>query len=226
MIKPLLIFLSAFFLISCSGTYNAYYNSLKFAFGGQPQAELTLQQVREADYDLLYVKSGERAQAVMVLAYLENGLHKWVSQDQAMLVLDKGRIVKTLGFDNDLLYLTNTVEDPLKRPVRVQDGRKWLRLADWKQDEYGYQLRSEFRNAGTEMLTFYDQSISSVLLIETVTYLDKSEFLRGDKQWRNYFWFDAKTGTLLKSRQQLAPFWHEIEITHISHIARLLDNQS
>ncbi|MDX3773630.1 YjbF family lipoprotein [Chromatiaceae bacterium AAb-1] len=226
MIKPLLILLSAFLLTSCSGTYHSYYDTLKLAFNSNQDAELTLQQVRDAEYDLLYVRSGERAQAVMALAYIEYGQHKWISEDQALLVLEQGRIVKTTGFAQDLLYLTNTMDDPLKRPLNMQSGRKWLRLADWKHGEYGYQLRSEFQSAGNQPLVFFGKSIDSVLMIEAVEYLDQSNFLHFNRRWQNYFWFDAKTGALLKSKQLLAPFWHEIETTHISQIARLLDQQS
>ncbi len=71
-------------------------------------------------------------------------------------------------------------------------------------------------------LSFFGHSFNTTRLTEQVTYASPANYLRLDKQWQNNFWFDAKTGTLIKSEQQLAPFGEPIQMTYISRIARLV----
>jgi hypothetical protein len=99
---------------ACSGTYHAYYQTLKIAFSEQRNAEMTLIEVQKSKVDVISVRRGKQSTAIMALAYLENGQHKWVSSDNVMLVMEKGRISRTLGLNKNLLYLSNTQLDPLK----------------------------------------------------------------------------------------------------------------
>jgi len=209
-------------LTACAGTYHSYVDTLKIAFADTPDAELSLAEVQQSQYDLLYVKHGERAQAVMVLMHLEAGQHKWVSADNAMLMMEQGRLVRTLGFEHDLLHLTNTLNDPLRRVKTIQPDNSWLRLADWRNGEYGYALRSRFEVKPAQQLTVLQQQLNTTLIVEHVSYEDKANYLRFDANWQNYFWFDSKTGTLIKSEQTLAPFWQPITMTYVSRIGRLL----
>ncbi|MDR6984060.1 hypothetical protein J2X32_002702 [Rheinheimera pacifica] len=209
-------------LTACAGTYHSYIDTLKLAFANTPDAELSLVEVQQAQHDLLYVKHGERAQAVMVLMHLEAGQHKWVSADNAMLIMEQGRLVRTLGFEHDLVHLTNTINDPVNRISVIQTGSSWLRLADWGNGEYGYTLRSTFEVIPAQELTVFQYTISTTLVVEHVSYGDKANYLRFDDNWQNYFWFDSKTGTLVKSEQTLAPFWQPITMTYASRIGRLL----
>lgn len=224
--KIVVKFLSAVFstllLSSCSGTYQSYYDTLKLALTAQPDAQLTLQQVAETKHDLLYVKSGERPQAVMALAYREQGQQKWISADNAMLVLENGRIARTLGFEQDLLHTTNLSGDPLKRLLNDMESLQWLRLTDWRQGEYGYRLQSTFKNEGIKTLTIFDQTLQTTLVTEQVELLDDTQFLRLNNRWQNFYWFEHNTGQLIKSVQLPAPFWQPLEITYISRISRLL----
>ncbi|WP_245728285.1 YjbF family lipoprotein [Rheinheimera pacifica] len=209
-------------LTACAGTYHSYLDSLKLAFAKTPDAELSLAEVQQAQYDLLYVKHGERAQAVMVLMHLEAGQHKWVSADNAMLIMEQGRLVRTLGLENDLLHLTNTVNDPVRHINTIQQDNSWLRLADWHNGEYGYALRSRFEVLPAQQLTVFQQKLNTTLVVEYVKYEDSANYLRFDGNWQNYFWFDSESGILVKSEQTLSPFLQPITMTYASRIARLL----
>ena len=92
------------FSCGCSGTYHAYYQTLKIAFAKQDNAKITTREVQQSEIDVISVKRGERPTAIMALAYLENDQHKWVSSDNVMLVMEKGRIIRTLGFEENLLH--------------------------------------------------------------------------------------------------------------------------
>lgn len=209
-------------LTGCAGTYSSYLDTLKLAFASSEDVSLTLQQVRSAPSDLLYVRHGERSQAAMALLRLEAGQHKWVSADNALLIMEQGRIVRTVGFSNDLLHLSNTQADQIRQPDAINADSRWLRLADWQNGEYGYVLESRFNVQPNQNVAFFGHEINTTLIIEQVSYNSKANYLRFDQQWQNYFWFDTASGTLIKSEQQLAPFTERLEMTYISRIARLL----
>lgn len=213
-------------LSACSGTYYSYVDTLQLAFSSADDVDLTLQQVREAPSDLMYVSHGERSRAAMALLRLEEGQHKWVSADKALLIMEQGRIVRTVGFSNDLLYLSNTQADHIRHPDTINASSEWLRLADWQNGEYGYAIKSRFNVLPNQTLSFFGQSLITTKVTEQVTYASPANFLRFDKQWQNEFWFDTATGTLIKSEQQLAPFGERFEMTYISRIARLIPEHS
>ncbi|WP_240222200.1 YjbF family lipoprotein [Rheinheimera hassiensis] len=213
-------------LTACAGTYHSYMDTLKLAFADIPNAELSVAEVQQSQYDLLYVKHGDRAQAVMVLMHLEAGQHKWISADNAMLIMEHGRLVRTLGLENDLLHLTNTINDPVRRRVSIRSDATWLRLADWHNGEYGYALRSRFEIIPAQHLTVFQQQMNTTLIVEHVKYEDSANYLRFDDNWQNYFWFDSESGTLIKSEQTLSPFSQPITMTYVSRIGRLLPQLS
>lgn len=220
--KPLIfIFISTITLCSCGGTYHAYYDTLKIALEEPQDASMTLEEVSQSSIDLMSVTRGERPTAIMALAYLEKGQHKWVSGDDIMFVLEKGRVVKTVGLDNDLIHSMNTMDDPLKDPNHLLEDRHWQFALDWKNDEYGYPVASTFDKSKSEELTILTKSIDSLRFTETLRFEAPSEYIQTAREWHNYYWFDKTTGTLIKSKQTLSPLSEPIEMTYLSRIARL-----
>lgn len=209
-------------LTGCAGTYHSYLDTLKLAFSSNDDVNLSLQQVKAAPSDLLYVRHGERAVAAMALLRLEGGQHKWVSADNALLIMEQGRVVRTVGFDNDLLYLSNTQNDQIRDYKTISPASEWLRLADWQNGEYGYLIKSRFKVQANQPLSFFGQSLNTTLITEQLSYDSDSNFVRFDSSWHNSFWFDSASGTLIKSVQQLSPVAEPFEMTYISRIARLL----
>ena len=225
-IKQLIASTALLALSACSGTYNSYLDTLKLAFTTPEDVNLTLQQVREARSDLMYVRHGERSVAAMALLRLEGGQHKWVSADNALLIMEQGRIVRTVGFSNDLLYLSNTQADQIRQPQAINPTTEWLRLADWQNGEYGYALRSRFTVTPDQPLAFFGHRLNTIRITEQVSYQSPANYVRTDNSWQNEFWFDSTSGTLIKSEQQLAPFTERFEMTYISRIARLIPADS
>jgi hypothetical protein len=217
-----LIFISTLSVIltACTGTSQTYVDTLKLAFIDQPDAKLSQAELLTAPYDVLYVTHGERARAAMVLMHLEAGQHKWVSADNALLVMEQGRIVRTVGFSNDLLYLSDTDVDPIRQPDVIDQHSGWMRYADWQSGEYGYTLRSDF-TVRSEQVQFFNKKFNALLVVENVSYDSEANFWRVDDSWQNRFWFDSTSGTLLKSEQRLAPFGEPFVMTYISRIARM-----
>src|SRR3990167_2880528 len=91
----LFVFLALASLVGCSSTFRTYTQTLELAFNSGDGASLTKAELAARESDVLYAKVGSLPNAVLVLAYLEHGQYKWVSADEAMLVLEKGRLVKT-----------------------------------------------------------------------------------------------------------------------------------
>jgi hypothetical protein len=210
------------FASSCSGTYHAYYQTLKIAFSEQENARMTLTQVEQSEIDIISVKRGERPSVIMALAYLENDQHKWVSSDNVMLIMEKGRIVRTLGLSDELLYLSNTDIDPLKSlPLTPEDQpQTWSHIVDLSDDEYGYPIASIFNNASQDTIEALALNIEATLYVETLNYKAPANYIQLSKSWKNHYWY-AKSGEMIKSIQKVSPLSESLEITYLSRIARL-----
>jgi hypothetical protein len=218
--------LSALILIftsACSGTYQAYYQTLKIAFSDQYDAMLTLVEVQQSNIDVISVRRGERSSVIMALAYIENGHHKWVSSDNVMFIMDKGRLLRTIGLNENLLYSSNTDTDPLKslpHSTDVQQQQTWTRIVDQTGDEYGYPIESTFSAAIQDSVQTLNLKVEAVLYVETLNYKATTNHIRLNKIWKNYYWY-AKSGELIKSIQIISPLSEALEITYLSRIARL-----
>lgn len=213
----LFLFFSLVTLVGCSTTFHTYTQTLELAFNQGDGASLTKAELASRESDVLYAKVGTLPNAVLVLAYLEHGQYKWVSADEAMLVLEKGRLVKTTGFENNLLYISNKELDPLKQPMtKIQVGQSWQAKTDWSgKAETGHLLRYEIIDTEVSSIELLDYSFQTKLVTELVTFPNGQTAI-------NQFWFDLKSGWLLKSRQNIAPFWPEVELIHVSSAGRLL----
>lgn len=174
----------------------------------------------QATYDYLYVKHGDKPQVALALAYKEQDQLKWVSADNNMLVTRHGRIVRTLGLANDLIYLTNKASDPLLSPLNLSARSSYLRLADWQQGEYGYQIRSTFSTENAETLQFFGQELSVIKVTENLSYENPGNFVRLNDRWQNIFWLEAKTGRVVKASQQLQPAAERFELVFVSEVVR------
>lgn len=215
MLRYISVLLCLTTLYGCSGpagTYKVYWDSLGAAFASSNDVEITREDAANAPYSLLLVKPGESATALMVLAYLEHGQHKWISSDDAVLVTESGRIVKTLGFDNDLLVVSGAEHDPLKLGIAGLETASWRRQVDFSTNrEHGFVVTSDFSYGGTQTLILLEQNYTTDLFIEAVTFADKQH------RFTNKFWFDKASGKLLKTEQQLSPYWPVFSLTFLSN---------
>lgn len=210
------------FLTSCAGTYRSYADMIRFAFIPGDGASLTASQIRGASHDYVYITYGKRPQAALGLMFIEQNKFKWVSADNAMLVTANGRISKTVGLENDLLYVSNLDSDPLQKGVN--SGDSWERIIDWQNGEYGYQVDSSFEVFSEQYIEFFSNRIKVTKVVETLEYKSSSRFWRFNRTWHNVFWIEPTSGTVLKSVQQLSPIGEPFELTFISEIVRHLNS--
>ncbi len=210
-------------LSSCSGTYTTYIDDLSLAMKSQADVNLTFDEVRQYKQDLLYVRYGEQAVIAMVLGFLEAGQHKWLSANNAMLVIEQGRIIRTLGMADNLLALTNLQNDPLKQSFKIQEPQSWTRVADWEHGGYSYEISSTFEVIGTETLNYFGHQLITYHVREHVNYNSRSNSILDDTHFINDYWFDEKTNQMIKSNQQLIPSSDVLSMVYISRIARLVE---
>ena len=203
-------------LTGCSSTTRNYIDTLKLAFNQGADVSLSNEQLADRQTDALYATVGNLPRAQLELAYVEHGQYKWRSADNAMLILQHGRLIKTTGFVNDLLFMTDASDDPLKQPMAaIQPGQQWQSYTDWAADhETGYKVQFTITAVAEEQLELLNQQFATKHVTE------KAIFANGDSA-TNEFWFELKSGRLLKSKQQIAPMWPEVELIHISTAARL-----
>lgn len=218
-IARLLVCVSALMLLTaCAGTYRTYADMFRVALTPKKDHVLTFGDLAAASNDYLYVRYRGLPQAVLGLTYIENEQFKWVSADNAMLITDQGRIVKTIALENDLLFVSNLANDPLKRAI-IPDAA-WIRATDWQSGEFGLAMQSRFSVSGNEQLQFFNHPIMVTRVVEQVALLNKPPFWRFDDAWQNIYWINATNGQVLKSEQQLAPGLPRFELVFISEVMR------
>jgi len=197
------ILLLCLLLQACSGTTKGLGNALWDSVFGTPGVHLTDADIAEMPYASQYMQLNGGPQLFVVLAFSENGQQKWVTQDQASIVTQHGRIVKTLLGKDNLLEVSNLNADPLIKPNQIVDGASWTRVMGWT--EHGQvryaTARSEFRWAGTDTLTL-GSDVTTVRVLE-------EEITTGQKTWTNRFWVDSE-GQIRQSTQYLGADWFPV----------------
>lgn len=208
---------TALALAGCSSTVRTYTDTLKLAFNPGDGATVTAEQLASLGKDAVYATVGNLPRALLVLEFTEHGQSKWVSADNAMLVLEHGRLIKTAGFANDLLFSQANGQDPLSQPLTaIKPGQQWQLITDWAaRFESGYPVQFNITAVTPASLEILDQPFATLQVSEQVTFYDGSTAT-------NVFWFDSNSGELLKSQQQIAPFWPQVELIYISNAGRLL----
>jgi hypothetical protein len=209
-------------LASCSSTYEAYWRSLQLALKETPDLSLSNQQISESPADLIYFRMGERPQFILALAFIENGDYKWISEDRLMFVEKEGRIIKTLGFNYDLMQLSNIDTDPIQGGIETTESSNWKPYVDIEDLTYGHTIDFTISSKSPTRLKLLETEFDTIL-IEEVAHFDKKGLnSMGVESWVNQYWFETKSGKLLKTRQKLSPFTDTFEVTYISRAVRLI----
>lgn len=217
--KISLVFFLLLFVITtlsaCNHTSRILYDDFKFALLGGDDATLTTEQVISSPYDYIYLYVEHLPRAVLALGFVKGSQYHWVSADQAVVVLQGGRLIASSGLKHNLLHTTNIASDPISFGLSEFHKRNtWSRQTDWD-NAAGYELRSRFQPEKREIVTLLGQAIDTVRVDETVQIIGTGDVLL------NSFWFDSESGKLIRSIQQPAPDQPKMEFVYLSDIARL-----
>ncbi|QJR82806.1 YjbF family lipoprotein [Alteromonas pelagimontana] len=207
-------------MAGCSSTNRAYYDTLKAAFSSS-ESSLTVEQIRASRADLMAVKSGDRDSAIMALAYIENGHHKWVSADNILFIADHGVLIRTEGLAENLIFTGNLEQNPLLQPFPLKFN--WSRAIDIEGLGYGLPISSAWRLKGSETLSILSQTFDTLVIEETVSFPSQPPFIQTGLSWQNRYWFDKESQELLRSEQKFSPDGDTYNMTYLSRATRLID---
>ncbi|MBZ9610372.1 YjbF family lipoprotein [Rheinheimera maricola] len=213
MFRRILLLLVLSSLIGCSGTLYVYKENVRLLLQSAKAAEPDRAFVAASKYDVIQVSFADK-RAIMALAFVENGQHKFISADNGFLIFANGRIVRTAGFVDNLLHVDNLAEDPLQHAYTGLDGASWQFVE--QTNTLPAQLnQAQFKLGAEQSLSLLGHSFTTILLTETVTPRHKSAFV-------NLYWFDLKTGELLQTKQHLASMPDAVTIVFLSSANRIL----
>lgn len=88
--------------------------SFYYAIAGQPDVELTDQEIAELPYAANYVQFDDQARALIVLGYDDNHSLQWVSANNEVLTTSfAGRVIRTDSLLSNLEHVADSETDPL-----------------------------------------------------------------------------------------------------------------
>ena len=205
--RPALIMI-CLLLQACSSTTKGLGDSLWNSLFGTPGVHLTDDDIQNMPYASQYVQLNNGPQLFVVLAFAENGQQKWVTQDQATLVTQHGRIVKTLLGGDNLLEMNNLAADPLAKPNQIVDGASWTRTMGWTEYKQvrDATARSVFHWQGTDSVVVGGESTPVRVLDEEVE--------TDQARWHNQYWIDSE-GQIRQSVQYLGADFFPVKTTLI-----------
>ena len=210
--KQYITFTIGLFLLSgCTQKFNDTFSTVNASIEGLSDVELSAAELIEFPYDSAYVRFNNGRKILMVLALAEiNPLNnyqtlKWLSADNVMLVTENGRIVKTLGFDNNLIGIKST-SGQLPSP---STQTSWQAYYDWM-PAYRYQFTAQTNSKviGQEEVILSKWSLSTKYVQETI------HFVELDSKITNHYWLNSNKKTV-KTIQYIGPNMDKIEISFV-----------
>lgn len=207
-------------LMGCSSTNRLYMETLRLAFL-EDGPSLTLEEVQSSKIDFLKILHGERLPVYMALAFIEDGQHKWISSDHAILAMDNNKIIRITGLDVNLQYTDNLANNPLRMPANLADV-DWHYHIDVAEHDYGLPVHSQWHRDAPQEVTFFNQALTVIPIIETVTVDIDKPYWTHETSWQNLYWLEQHSKQVIYSEQLATPYSDPMKMTFVSRIGRIL----
>lgn len=207
--RNLPLLLLCLLLQGCTQTQKGMGETFRLAFFGADNIQMTNEQIENLPYASLYLRINGGQQLFVVLGYNENGQQKWITRDRAMLVIEHGRLVKTLGLAENLNQVSNLQHDPLRGALHLSEGAIWSRILRWTENGQARAdtATSRFTQGKDEVLQLAGRPVACHIWQEEVSLAENGA------SWRNTFWVDASSGQIRRSQQTLGADALSIDIT-------------
>ena len=198
--RQLSLLLLCLLLQACTQTQKGLEQTVMLAVNGPDDVTVSADPIQKLPYASMYARIDNGARIFVVLGYLEAGQQKWVTQDKAMLVMQHGRLVKTLGLRDNLQAVSNLAGDPLADALHLQNGASWTRVVQWREQDRvrAATAVSQFERGTDEVLTLAGEAIPCRVWQENVSMASLN------RTWQNTFWIDNRDGMVLQTQQMLA----------------------
>nr|AXL04950.1 YjbF family lipoprotein [Aeromonas hydrophila] len=201
-----LVFLGLLSLTGCSNTASVTSETIKYAVLGADDVTVSAEHVNKLPYASAYLKIGDNPRIFVVLAYVNGDELSWLTADRVMIITRHGRVIKTVGMENDLVMSESASADPVS--MAATSSANWSTLSEWEQRYLsGYRLEGTMVRAGQDELDLVTRRVSATRFEETVS------MFPGGKSWTNVFWRDPVNGQVVKTQQHLGPDLPVIELT-------------
>lgn len=140
-------FICLFLLSACTQKFKDSFSTVNESIKGLTDVELSEEELKSFPYDSAYVSLNNGRKILMVLALIEeNKLNnfqrfKWVSADRYILITENSRIIKSIGFNNNLIAISQKDNLNTDLPAPSIQDKKWSAYYDWMPD-YRYHFDS------------------------------------------------------------------------------------
>lgn len=200
----------------CSGTLYVYKENFRLFFKSSETAIPDRAYVTASKFDIAQVSFADK-RAIMALAFVEHGQDKFISADNGFLIFQRGRIVRSAGFIDNLQYVHNLQQDPLQLSYQQLDSKQWDFVLQ-SDSQPAIAAKAQFNQGSPQALSLLDGSINTVLVEESVEVTGGPDFV-------NQYWFDAQSGDLLQTVQHLPNLAEPVTVVFLSRANRVLINQ-
>jgi hypothetical protein len=196
-------------LSACSSYSRDIADTVKLAVIGLPDANMSPNYINNLPYASIYVQVNDIPKVFSVLGEVKNNELKWVTADKYMITTKNGRVIKTIGFSEDIKYTTNTDNDPLAQGITTLNNEpKWEYDVFWSSAfKSGYKIKSKFKSEGFELVVILNKEK------KLLRYDEYCEVVALDYKYINRFWLDPITNQVIKSEQYMGPGLPIIKIT-------------
>jgi hypothetical protein len=190
---------------------------------GFPEYDITQERFDKFEFSFAKIKFDRGPHAIVILAFVDNGIYEWAGKDNVKIFTKDGRVIKTSGLLTDfeirspknipeITSLNTSSKNNISRFLsaidfrpsflsgkEVEAAQEYYELIDlYQPDLFNATLRSRY--------SFHPESIErfgeliNVQKIEQISSIDSIAWRE-----RNYFYADERTGRVLKSSQKLHP---------------------
>ncbi|MDD2341536.1 MAG: YjbF family lipoprotein [Tolumonas sp.] len=207
--NALLFCLIASGISACSNYARNVADTVNLAAMGAPDVNMSSDYINKLPYASVYIQVNDIPKVFSVLAEVNNKELKWATADHYLITTKNGRVIKTIGFSEDIKDTTNTENDPLGLGAAILNTRpKWESEVFWGHVfKSGYKIKSEFEPEGVESVKILDKEM------KLIRYDEHCEVAELNYTYTNHFWLDPVTNQIVKSEQYMGPGLPLLKIT-------------
>jgi hypothetical protein len=208
--KPIGLMAALLLLSGCGSTgssdYSLYYQALKQSFGGD--AHVTKEQAAAIPYASIGYRLNDGPEQLLVLATDSGGEQLWTSGAHIVIVTRNGRVVRTVGFAQDVSAVTPQQGQEFSGPAEAR-GRNLtnVRLEDFASiPAYGVAIKCTAQPKGRETIIILGRGITTRKVDEVC----RSDAL--DWSFTDSYWIDPASTLVWRSIQHVGPMNEIVEI--------------
>jgi hypothetical protein len=184
----------------CTDLSRSSIDAMKLAVHGSPSVDPSAAEVAAKPYYQLEATSPQGS-AVLILGNLDGHREAWYGTHQAVVFIEHGRVVQTVGLSQNLDGLQLPANDPFVRGLQTLTAPiEYSRGEDWSPGyRYGVLVDARLSPAGSEQITILGTT-HQVLRVDEQLSAPAAHY-----RATNHYWVDPQDGFVWKSEQQVVP---------------------